>query len=129
MLKGVLSPTANRMGISTMKVAALLAMADRESQVSMEHLLKAMSLAEEWYASTVIVAGKIEASSWYEHQEQILSAIQSKTDGVTQSEIFTRFCNRMTIEEIEKAIKALEKRGDIKIRETNKRVRLTANRR
>jgi len=125
----ILSPTALRMGISTMKMAILLAMAERETTVNMRHLLKAIHMSEEWYASTLIIAGKIEASSWYEQQEQILAAIESRIDGITQSEVFSRFCNRMTTEEIEKAIKALEKRGDIVVKEEKKSIRLRRNHR
>lgn len=128
-LGAILSPTALRMGISTMKMAILLAMAERETTVSMKHLLKAIYMSEEWYASTLIIAGKIEASSWFEQQEQILAAIESRVDGITQAEIFSRFCNRMTTEEIEKAIKALDKRGEIVVKEEKKSVRLRRNNR
>ena len=112
-LSEVLLPTMVRMGDSMMKTAILLAMSDREKIVSMRHLLKAMDLTEEWYHSTARVAGKILHSKWAERQSDILTAIQSRKEGVTEQEIYSRFHLKMSESEIESALRLLSKAGRI----------------
>lgn len=112
-LAEVLLPTTTRMGDSMMKTAILLAMADREKQVSMPHLLKAMNLTEEWYRATARVAGKILHSEWAARQNEILMAIQSRREGVTEQDIYARFRSKMHEKEIESALHVLSKAGEI----------------
>ncbi|MBD3004883.1 DNA-primase RepB domain-containing protein [Streptomyces sp. 5-10] len=118
-----LKPTAHRMGISVMKCAVLLAMSEHKLRVEMRHILKAISLAEEWLASTATIAGRIMHSSQSARQEEILTMIRSRMDGVTQQEIYSRFRMKMHEKEIESALSVLLK-ADL-IRKTNdlKRVR------
>lgn len=112
-LSEVLLPTMVRMGDSTMKAATLLAMAERERMVGMPHLLKAMHLAEEWYRSTARVAGKILYSEWAAGQNEILTLVQSRKEGVTQQEVYSRFRAKMHEREIESSLNVLVKAGDI----------------
>lgn len=112
-LSEVLLPTMTRMGDSMMKTAILLAMADREKQVSMRHLLKAMHLTEGWYQSTSKVAGRILHSEWEARQNEILIAIQSRKEGVTEQEIYSRFRAKMQEREIESNLHVLSKAGEI----------------
>jgi hypothetical protein len=122
-LADVLLPTMTRMGDSMMKTAILLAMADREKAVSMPHLLKAMSLTEEWYRSTARVAGKILYSEWAARQSEILTAIQSRREGVTEQDIYSRFHLKMPERDIEAALHVLGKAGRIKRVDERGRVR------
>ena len=118
-LSEVLLPTMTRMGDSMMKTAVLLAMADREKSVRMPHLLKAMALTEEWYQSTSRVAGKILHSEWAARQNEILTAIQTRQDGVTEQEIYARFRAKMDPREIESSLYVLCKAG--LVRRSNER--------
>lgn len=112
-LKEVLLPTTSRMGDSMMKMAILLAMADREKIVRMPHLLKAMELTEEWYRSTARVAGRILHSKWAAGQNEILAAIQARKEGVTEQEIYSRFRSKMQEKDIESDLHVLAKAGEI----------------
>ena len=110
-LKEVLLPTTTRMGDSMMKMAILLAMSEREQVVRMPHLLKAMDLTEEWYRSTARVAGKILHSEWAARQNEILTSIQARKEGVTEQEIYGRFRSKMQEKEIESGLHVLAKAG------------------
>ncbi|MCP9209705.1 DNA-primase RepB domain-containing protein [Streptomyces sp. NEAU-Y11] len=112
-LAEVLLPTMTRMGDSMMKTAVLLAMSDRKQIVSMPHLLKAMRLTEDWYRSTARVAGKILHSRWAARQNEILIAIQSRREGVTEQDVYSRFHLKMHEKEIESALHVLGKAGRI----------------
>jgi hypothetical protein len=118
-----LLPTTDRMGTSMMKCAVLLAMADKSTSVRIRHILKAMSLAEEWYASTAKIAGKIMHSTWSSRQEEILTKIRSHVDGVTESEIYMRFRTKMQEKEIESDLSMLIKARLIKKVIEKKRIR------
>lgn len=119
----VLLPTAERMGDSMMKMAILLAMADRQRQVRMPHLFRAMELAEEWYKSTVKIAGKILHSEWASRQDEILAAIQARREGVTEQDIYSRFRSKVQKSDIESDLIVLAKSGLIHRRVESGRVR------
>ncbi len=110
-LSEVLLPTTARMGDSMMKAAILLAMAEREQVVRMPHLLKAMLLTEEWYRSTSRIAGKILHSAWASRQNEILTAIQTRKEGVTEQDIYARFRVKMQEKDIESDLHVLAKAG------------------
>ena len=110
-LAEVLLPTTARMGDSMMKTAILLAMADRERVVRMPHLLKAMDLTEEWYRSTARVAGRILHSEWAARQNEILTAIQGRKEGVTEQDLYSRFRSKVQEKDIESDLTVLAKAG------------------
>lgn len=110
-LKEVLLPTTARLGDSMMKMAILLAMSERKKIVQMPHLFKAMALAEEWYRSTTRVAGKILHSEWAARQNEILTAVQARKEGVTEQEVYARFRSKMQEKEIESGLHVLAKAG------------------
>lgn len=120
----VLLPTSDRMGISMMKCAILIAMAEGKDKVTMRHLLKAMELAEEWYRATAKIAERIMHSKWSAQQEEILAVISSRTDGVTQYEIYSRFRAKLQERDIDSALSVLTKANQIRrIDEKGGRVR------
>lgn len=110
-LAEVLLPTTSRMGDSMMKMAVLIAMSEREKIVRMPHLLKAMNLTEEWYRSTARVAGKILHSEWAARQNEILTAIQARKEGVTEQDIYSRFRSKIQERDIESDLHVLAKAG------------------
>ncbi|MER6605805.1 DNA-primase RepB domain-containing protein [Streptomyces sp. NPDC000927] len=118
-----LVPTAQRMGISVMKCAVLLAMSEQKLRVEMRHVLKAMELAEEWLGSTATIAGRIMHSSWEARQEEVLTMVRSRTDGVTQQEIYSRFRTKMQEREIESVLNVLVKSDAVRKTTDRGRVR------
>lgn len=110
----VLTPTTDRMGTSVMKCSVLLAMADKAEKVQMDHVLKAIALAEEWYTATAKIAGRIMHSSWSAQQEEVLSMVAGRKDGVTEYEIYSRFRARMQSKDIESNITTLVKANEIR---------------
>lgn len=122
----VLLPTTDRMGTSVMKCAVLLAMSEKLTQVEMRHVLKAIALAEDWYRSTALIAGRIMHSSWSARQEELLTAAKSRIDGITQQELYTRYRARMQEKDIESDLKVLIKAGLIQVVQERGRIRYRA---
>lgn len=113
-LSEVLLPTTDRMGTSVMKCAILLAMSEKKKRVEMRHVMKSIALAEEWYSATATIAGRILHSSWSARQEELLAAVKSRTDGITQQELYSRYRTRMQEKDIESDLNVLMKAGLIK---------------
>jgi hypothetical protein len=122
-LSEVLLPTMVRMGDSMMKTAILVAMSEREKRVRLPHLYKAMNLTEDWYRSTSRVAGKILHTEWESNQNEILTAIQSRREGITEREVYSRFGNKMPVKELEMNLYVLAKAGWIHKRQERGLVR------
>lgn len=125
----VMEATAKRMGDSLMKTCVLLAMAERKERVELRHVYKALALAEEWYAHAVTVAGRIMHSSWSARQEEILSVIRARLDGVTQAEIYARFRHKMQEREIDSDLNVLVKSNLIRRVPGNGRVKYLVTKR
>lgn len=125
----ILEPTAIRMGSSIMKTAILLAMVESKVEVEMGHVLKAVEMAEEWYSATVIIAGKIMHSVWAQRQEEIRMKIQSRTDGITEEELFRAFRARVSMKDFENDVQALHKSGLIMVIPENGRKRYAVTKR
>jgi hypothetical protein len=122
-LSEVLLPTMVRMGDSMMKTAILVAMSERERLVRLPHLYKAMHLTEDWYRSTSRVAGKILHTEWESNQNEILTAIQSRREGITEREVYSRFGSKMPVKELETNLYVLAKAGWIHKRQERGLVR------
>jgi hypothetical protein len=122
----VMEATAKRMGDSLMKTCVLLAMVERKDRVEMRHVYKALALAEEWYAHAVTVAGRIMHSSWSARQEEILTAVRSRLDGVTQAEIYARFRQKMQERDIDSDLNVLVKANLIRKIPGNGRIKFLA---
>lgn len=125
----VMEATAKRMGDSLMKTCVLLAMIECKEKVEMCHVFKALVLAEEWYAHAVTVAGRIMHSSWSARQEEILTMIRLRTDGVTQAEIYARFRHKMQEREIDSDLNVLTKSNLIRRIPQQGRVKYVASKR
>lgn len=122
-LRDALEPTAQRMGVYVMKASVMLAMSERKDKVEMRHLLKALSMMEEWYTSTVKIAGRILHSAWQARQEEMLSIIGSRMDGITERELYSRVRTKMQEREIESHLNLLTKSGAISKEQANGRIR------
>lgn len=122
-MEELMSATAKRMGDCVMKTCILLAMVERKTKVNMIHVYKAMELAEEWYSNALNIAGRIMYSSWSGFQNEMISMIRGRLDGVTQAEIYARFRNKMQEKEIESALNVITKAGEVNRFLTGGRVR------
>lgn len=123
----IMEATAKRMGDSLMRACCCLAMIDCKEKVEVGHVLKAVSLAEEWYAHAVTVAGRIMHSKWSARQDEVLVMIRNRKDGITEQEIYSRFRHKMEEREIESDLKVLVKSGIVRKLLVSGRHRYMAN--
>ncbi|MFB7858770.1 DNA-primase RepB domain-containing protein [Rhodococcus qingshengii] len=122
-LREVLEPVSQRIGISLMKFAILLAMGERRKKAEVRHVLKAMDVTTDWFQSSVKIAGMILDSKWGARQDEILNAVKNRMDGITRKEIFGRFRTKMEHRDLESALNVLLESELITAHEVNNRVR------
>jgi len=110
-LREVLQPTVDRMTKSVMKTAILLAMHESELTVSLRHVLKAVSLAEEWYGHLVTVATKIRQSYWLRRQDDLMDIIEEYGGQVSWSKAYARMRRDLRPREFGEVVDALVMAG------------------
>lgn len=123
-LASVLAPVADRLSKAIIKVGCLLAMAEKQRFVTMRHLLKAISLSEEWYHYALYMASKVQESQWQRQQDEILVAIGSLRDGMTDAQILRKFRGKIPVRDLDTAMEVLKRAGLImQIQGTGKSLR------
>lgn len=109
----VIESTSDRMALSTLKLAALLAMDDRKTHIELIHLLKAISYSGAWFDSSVEVASLISESEWQRDVDKLEAFINTKGGRVAYATAYKAFKEKRPFE-FEEMITSLESRGVLK---------------
>jgi hypothetical protein len=104
-------PSANRMTKATLKLATLLAMAEKKTEVGMTHMLNAIAQSEVWYAHLCAIASMI-AETAYGAQMNKLTAYVMGQGKVKYSTAYDKF--RMKPREFTELVIACSDAGHIK---------------
>lgn len=110
--KEVVGSTAERMTQSVLKIAALLAMDERQFKVSMRHMLQAINYAGDWFKNLVRVAGMISESDWEREVSDLEKFIATKGRRCSYAQAYSQFRNKKP-QEFEQLVQSLEGRGVI----------------
>lgn len=108
----IIGTTAERMVISTLKLATILAMDDRSNTVKMKHILQAIGYAGEWFDNAVTVASMVSESEWMRDVEKLEEFINSKGGKVSYAAAYRNFSNKRPFE-FEEMLQSLESRGTL----------------
>lgn len=108
----LIETTAQRMIISVLKLACLIAMDDNASRVRMIHMLQAISYAGEWFDGASTVASMVSASEWERDVDALESYIMAKGGRSTSAAVHREFKNKKG-KDIEDMINALVARGTL----------------
>jgi hypothetical protein len=106
----IIETTANRMVISVLKLATLLAMDDRARTVKAIHVLQAISYAGEWFDNAEAVASMVSASEWERDVDQLEAYLNSRGGQCSLAQAYARFPGKRP-KEFEEMLVALEQRG------------------
>ena len=106
----IIGTTSERMIISTLKMAGLLAMDDRSSTIKMVHILQAIEYGGAWFDDAVTVASMVSESEWQRDIDKLESFINSKGGTVSYSVAYKSFPGKRPFE-FEEMILTLEQRG------------------
>lgn len=109
----VIDATADRMTLSILKLAALLAMHERKQKITLDHMLQAISYAGEWFDNAVLVAGMISESEWQRDVSKLEELIISKGGKLSWHRAYQAFPEKKT-KDFEEMVAALESRGSLR---------------
>lgn len=108
----IIGTTSERMVISTLKLAALLAMDDRASTIKLPHMLQAIHYAGEWFDNSVTVASMVSESEWQRDVDKLEQFINSKGGKTTYAIAYRAFKDKRPFE-FEEMLSALQSRGSL----------------
>ena len=108
----IISTTSDRMVISTLKLACLLAMDDKSLKVKMVHMLQAISYAGEFFDNAARVASMISESEWQRDVDLLEDYIISKGNTVSYAQAYKKFASKRP-SEFDEMVAALVSKGTI----------------
>ena len=110
----IISSTTERMVITTLKLATLLAMDDRSLTVKRVHMLQAIGYAGEWFDNAVTVASMVSESEWQKDVDKLETYLTAKGGRVSYATCYNQF-KHMKPKEFRDVVVALESRGVLNI--------------
>lgn len=109
----LLEPTYGRMAISALKLATILAMAEKKSHVQMKHMIQAISYCEEWAKNAIVVASQVSDSEWGKEVDGLEKYIQGQRNQKCSYAGAYRFCKDKNPQTFEMMVRSLELRGSV----------------
>ena len=106
----IISSTTERMIITALKLATLLAMDDRSLTVKRVHMLQAIGYAGEWFDNAVTVASMVSESEWQKDVDKLEAFIVSKGGRVSYAACYNQF-KSLKPKEFSDVVEALKSRG------------------
>lgn len=106
----VIATTSERTVHSTLKLAALLAMDEKQKRIQLRHILRAIGYAGEWITNAVTMASMVSESDWQRDVDKLEQFINGKGGSVSYAVAYRHFQDKRPFE-FEEMIAALEQRG------------------
>lgn len=119
----IIEAGAQRMTISILKAATLLAMLDCCDKVEMKHMLAAINFASSWFGHMVNMANSISESSWARKQKEVEEFLLAKGGTAKWEMVYRHFRSDLRADEFLKIIQALTDAGIIHVSPAEKGVR------
>jgi hypothetical protein len=110
----ILVPSFQRLKVSVAKAAALIAMYDQSSTITMKHLLPALLQAEAWFNDMVRMASEVSSSDFERRLNEVESYITSGEGQSRLESAVRRKFSRLRPREMEEILLALKAAGRIK---------------
>lgn len=119
----IIEAGAQRMTISILKAATLLAMLDCCDKVEMKHMLAAINFASSWFGHMVNMANSISESTWARRQKEVEEFLLEKGGSAKWEMVYRHFRSELRADEFLKIIQALQDAGIIHVTPIEKGVR------
>lgn len=108
----IVEPARQRLAFSVWKVAALIALGSQEREISLQHILKAISYAEDWFQNLIKLATQISASEWEAFCDDV-EKVATSAGKVRYSTVARRFPGKRP-RELQDAVASLVAQGRIR---------------
>lgn len=109
----ILAAPIERLGVSVAKTAALFAMDDRKNVISIEHVLEAISFAEDWFFDLVKFSTMVGESLWENELNKLVHFLNSKGGKASYGAAYNQFSDKQP-QDFRMMVDALDQRGIIR---------------
>lgn len=111
----VLVPGAQRLGVTMLKCAALLAMLDESDEIEMHHMLTAIKYGTEWAKYMEQLASQVSKTAEARDLEELEELIAASAGPLNYSKALKHFKGRKTVREFNELIDFLVQSGVVKV--------------
>jgi len=119
----IIEAASQRMTLSILKAATLLAMLDCCDKVQLIHMLSAINFASSWFQHMVNMANRISESTWMRRQGQVEEFLLEKGGTAKWDVVYRHFRSELRADEFLKIIQSLQEAGIIHVTPLEKGVR------
>lgn len=109
----IIDAASQRLAVTIMKVATLLAMMDCCDEVELPHMLSAINYASSWFGHMVNMANRISESGWARRQTEVEEYVVMKGGTAKWETVYRHFRTELKPEDFIKIIQALSDAGVI----------------
>lgn len=111
----IIDAASQRLTMTILKVATLLAMADCCDEVQLPHMLSAINYASSWFGHMVSMANKISESVWARRQSEVCEFVMMKGGSVKWESLYRNFRSDLRPDEFMKIMTALTDSGLVRV--------------
>ena len=120
----VIVPGAQRLGVTMLKCAALLAMLDESDEIEMHHMLTAIKYGTDWARYMEQLASQVSKTAEARDLEELEELVAASTKPMLYSRALKHFKGRKTVREFNELVDFLVQSGSIKVTTTGNVKRL-----
>ena len=120
----VIVPGAQRLGVTMLKCAALLAMLDESDEIEMHHMLTAIKYGTDWARYMEQLASQVSKTAEARDLEELEELVATSTKPLPYSRALKHFKGRKTVREFNELVDFLVQSGSIKVTTTGNVKRL-----
>lgn len=115
----IIEAASQRLSLSILKAATLLAMYDCCDGVELPHMLSAINFCSTWFSHMVSMANRVSQSMWARRQDQVEDFVLTKGGDAPWTVVYRKFSKDMKPREFAEVIQALDEAGRIHTRWSN----------
>lgn len=107
----IIDASSQRLTLSILKAATLLAMYESCDEVELNHMLAAINYCASWFTHMVSMANRVSASAWQRRMDAVEEFLMEKGGSATWEVVYRKFKSDLKSREFLEIITALEEAG------------------
>ena len=120
----IIEASSQRLTLSILKAATLMAMYDCKDEVELEHMLAAIHYCSTWFVHMVSMADRISASAWKRRLDKLQEYLLTKGGISTYESAYNHFKSEIRPREFVEIVQALEESGMLSMSLDGKKKRI-----
>jgi hypothetical protein len=119
----IIEASSQRLSLSILKAATLLAMFDCCDEVQLPHMLSAINFCSSWFLHMVSMANKISESGWQRRVDQVENHLIGQGGSARWDRCYGKFKADLKPREFMEIVQALQEAGSVHVFKDDKQIR------